>query len=77
MGGRPIAHHSGEATSVDYTARLRLLVWNKPVALFGPDELTLDRRTLALVRVAALTAVGTSFPAFAEDTDAAVRCGRI
>jgi alkylhydroperoxidase/carboxymuconolactone decarboxylase family protein YurZ len=61
---------------VDYTERLRLLAWNESSCPGdGPDDLTLDRRTLALVRIAALTAVGASVPSFAENTDAAIGAG--
>jgi alkylhydroperoxidase/carboxymuconolactone decarboxylase family protein YurZ len=66
----------GEGTSVDYTERLRLLAWNVPKsAEHHSGELTLDARTLALVRIAALTAIGAPVPSFAENTDAAIGAG--
>jgi 4-carboxymuconolactone decarboxylase len=61
---------------MDYTERLRLLAWNEPQpAQDRADQLTLDPRTLALVRIAALTAAQASVPSFAEQTDAAIGAG--
>jgi alkylhydroperoxidase/carboxymuconolactone decarboxylase family protein YurZ len=64
----------------DYTERLRRLATNDPRAL--SDELggtagaaTIDARTLALVRLASLIAVGGSEPSFGEHADAAIDAG--
>ena len=64
---------------MDYTEQLRRLVIND--ARIGGDDAagmecgTLDPRTLALVRLAALVAVGGAVPSFGAQTDAAVSAG--
>ena len=66
---------------VDYTERLRHLAFNDARAAddpfdgagLGPPDL--DSKTLALVRLAALVAVGAAVPSYGEQTDAAVGAG--
>jgi 4-carboxymuconolactone decarboxylase len=62
---------------VDYTERLRRLAINDARLAdddaFGSGEL--DPRTLALVRLAALVAVGGADPSYGAQTDAAVGAG--
>jgi alkylhydroperoxidase/carboxymuconolactone decarboxylase family protein YurZ len=66
---------------VDYTELLRRLAINDARfaevgvdgAVIGPGEM--DARTLALVRIAALVAVGGAVPSFGAQTDAAVSVG--
>jgi 4-carboxymuconolactone decarboxylase len=66
---------------LDYTERLRCLAINDARfaeagtggAGTGPCEL--DRKTLALVRLAALVAVGGAVPSFGAHADAAVNAG--
>jgi len=66
---------------VDYTDRLRCLAIND--ARFGEDFATgsayelqeLDPKTVALVRLAALIAVGGAVPSYGAQTDAAVTAG--
>jgi 4-carboxymuconolactone decarboxylase len=70
----------GEST-LDYTERLRSLAINDArfaegcigVAGFASGEL--DPKTLALVRLAALVAVGGAVPSFGAQADAAVSAG--
>jgi alkylhydroperoxidase/carboxymuconolactone decarboxylase family protein YurZ len=64
----------------DYTDRLRRLAINEAGAVDGdpgsPSPLSaLDPKTLALVRLAALVAVGAAEPSFGEHADAAVSAG--
>ena len=65
---------------MDYTERLRSLAINEALAAGDhtgveilPEEL--DRKTLALVRLAALVAVGGPGPSYGAETDAAVTAG--
>lgn len=65
---------------MDYTARLRCLALNDARftdAIQGPDAQpdALDHRTLALVRLAGLVAVGGAFPSYGAHADAAVDAG--
>ena len=66
---------------MDYTERLRRLAMNDPtlaadvVDEIGTEPKELDPRTLALVRLAALVAVGGAVPSFGEHADAAVNSG--
>jgi 4-carboxymuconolactone decarboxylase len=67
---------------MDYTEVLRRLTVNDPqlVVQFndgerGPAEPLLDPRSLALVRVAALIAVGGAVPSFGALADAAIASG--
>jgi 4-carboxymuconolactone decarboxylase len=66
---------------VDYTERLRRLAINDPQATpddtVGPDtcDLALDAKTLALVQLAALIAVGGEVPSYGTHADAAVDAG--
>jgi 4-carboxymuconolactone decarboxylase len=66
---------------VDYTDRLRSLGLNDPriadgsLAAFGSDSLVLDPRTLELVRLAALVAVGGAVPSYGAQADSAVSAG--
>jgi alkylhydroperoxidase/carboxymuconolactone decarboxylase family protein YurZ len=74
-----------EALSVDYTDLLRRLslhdervaaanLSGADTAPLGPDS-SLDPKTLALVRLAALVAVGGAVPSYGAQTDAAVDTG--
>ena len=63
-----------------YTERLRRLATNDPRVISdelgaSTDAATIDARTLALVRLAALIAVGGSEPSFGEHADAALDAG--
>jgi 4-carboxymuconolactone decarboxylase len=66
---------------VDYTDRLRSLGLNDArfadgsVESVGGDSLVLDPRTLELVRLAALVAVGGAVPSYGAQTDSAVSAG--
>jgi 4-carboxymuconolactone decarboxylase len=66
---------------MDYTERLRRLAMNDPtlaadvVDELGTEPKELDSRTLALVRLGALVAVGGAVPSFGEHADAAVNSG--
>jgi alkylhydroperoxidase/carboxymuconolactone decarboxylase family protein YurZ len=66
---------------VDYTERLRRLAINDPrfvnEVFSGPGAASqeLDPRTLALVRLAALVAVGGSVPSYGALADAALDAG--
>ena len=77
-GSRRAQRLKGDA-ALDYTEQLRRLVIND--ARIGGDDAaamecgTLDPRTLALVRLAALVAVGGAVPSFGAQTDAAVSAG--
>jgi 4-carboxymuconolactone decarboxylase len=65
--------------SVDYTDRLRCLTINDARFMegVGPDfeSQNLDPKTLALVRLAALIAVGGAVPSYGAQADAAVSAG--
>jgi 4-carboxymuconolactone decarboxylase len=70
-----------KASQVHYTDRLRRLALNdasfsdpSPVR-HGPDPEALDSKSLALVRLAAVIAVGGAVPSFGEQVDAAVSAG--
>ena len=66
---------------MDYTERLRRLAMNDPtlaadvVDEIGTEPKELDPRTLALVRLGALVAVGGAVPSFGAHADAAVNAG--
>jgi 4-carboxymuconolactone decarboxylase len=66
---------------VDYMEVLRLLALNDEHFLEkcsrgkGLAPVELDQKTLALVRLAALVAVGGAVPSYGAATDAAVSCG--
>lgn len=66
---------------MDYTDRLRLLALNDArmaeelVGPSVPDSVALDPKTLALVRLAALVAVGGTLPSYGAQADAAVNAG--
>jgi 4-carboxymuconolactone decarboxylase len=64
----------------NYTERLRRLAINEAGAAGEDvrslvDPISLDPKTLALVRLAALVAVGATEPSFGEQADAAVSAG--
>jgi alkylhydroperoxidase/carboxymuconolactone decarboxylase family protein YurZ len=67
--------------AVDYTEVLRLLALNDEHFVdecsrgYGLAPSRLDPKTLALVRLAALVAVGGAVPSYGAATDAAVSCG--
>lgn len=66
---------------VDHTDVLRLLTLNDArlagdlVGPSVPDSAELDPKTLALVRLAALVAVGGTFPSYGAQADTAVSAG--
>ena len=66
---------------MDYTDRLRLLALNDERLADGPVDPSgrrcseLDPKTLALVRLAALVAVGGALPSYGAQADAAVNAG--
>jgi 4-carboxymuconolactone decarboxylase len=66
---------------MDYTERLRRLAINEHLVFAGKSsqqELEvekIDAKTLALVRIAAITAVGGPVPSFGEEADAATAAG--
>jgi alkylhydroperoxidase/carboxymuconolactone decarboxylase family protein YurZ len=66
---------------LDYTEQLRRLALNdQTVAAGGPggtdvEPSELDPKTLALVRIAALVAVGGAVPSYGAQADAAVSAG--
>jgi 4-carboxymuconolactone decarboxylase len=68
-------------TQIDYTERLRRLSINDPTFVTGEaGRLSLkprkiDAKTLALVRIAAIIAVGAALPSFGEVVDAATGSG--
>jgi 4-carboxymuconolactone decarboxylase len=68
-------------SAVDYREVLRLLALNdepsveERVSGAGDESLRLDPKTLALVRIGALVAVGGSVPSYGAETDAAVSAG--
>jgi alkylhydroperoxidase/carboxymuconolactone decarboxylase family protein YurZ len=70
-----------KAFDVDYTDRLRRLAVNdtrlsdRSSRQHGLDPEVLDSKSLALVRLAALIAVGGAVPSFGEQVDAAVSAG--
>jgi alkylhydroperoxidase/carboxymuconolactone decarboxylase family protein YurZ len=72
---------AGERVAVDYTEVLRLLALNDEHFVEecsrgrGLAPIRLDQKTLALVRLAALVAVGGAVPSYGAATDAAVSCG--
>jgi len=66
--------------ALNYRDRLRSLAVNEVSAAgedvaFPLDPTSLDPKTLALVRLAALVAVGGAEPSFGEQADAAVSAG--
>jgi 4-carboxymuconolactone decarboxylase len=71
----------GVDTALDYTERLRRLAINDPrfaedgVGGAGVESRELDPKTLALVRLAALVAVGGAVPSYEAQADAAVSAG--
>jgi alkylhydroperoxidase/carboxymuconolactone decarboxylase family protein YurZ len=65
---------------LDYKKVLRLLAINdehspKSVTGVGVESVSLDPKTLALVRLAALIAVGGAVPSYGAEADAAVSAG--
>ena len=60
---------------MDYTDRLRSLAINARPSGEGDSGSTLDQRTVALVRLAALVAVGGSVASYGAEVDAAVDAG--
>ena len=61
---------------MDYTERLRRLTINdQRLGAEVGEAVELDRKTLALVRIAALVAVGGPEPSFGAEADAAVSAG--
>ncbi len=66
---------------MDYTDRLRSLGLNDArfadgsVEAVGGDSLVLDPKTLELVRLAALVAVGGAVPSYGTQSDSAVSAG--
>ena len=66
---------------MDYRDRLRSLGFNDarfvegPVAPVEVESLVLDPKTLELVRLAALVAVGGAVPSYGAQTDSAVSAG--
>ncbi|NUT58285.1 MAG: hypothetical protein HOQ00_05500 [Agromyces sp.] len=61
---------------MDYTERLRRLTINdQRLGVEVGEAVELDRKTLALVRIAALVAVGGPEPSFGAEADAAVSAG--
>lgn len=66
---------------MEYTERLRHLALNDALTAEDPFDGTglgspeLDPKTLALVRLAALVAVGAAVPSYGAQTDAAVSAG--
>ena len=66
---------------MDYMDVLRLLALNDArlaedlVGPSVPDSVELDPKTLALVRLAALVAVGGALPSYGAQSDAAVNAG--
>jgi 4-carboxymuconolactone decarboxylase len=76
----PVVPLKGES-AVDYREVLRLLAINDEhfaeecVSGVGDESLKLDPKTLALVRLGALVAVGGAVPSYAAEADAAVSAG--
>jgi alkylhydroperoxidase/carboxymuconolactone decarboxylase family protein YurZ len=70
-----------KVSHVDYTDRLRRLALNDacfadtPPSRHGLEPEALDAKSLALVRLAALIAVGAAVPTFGAHVDAAVAAG--
>jgi alkylhydroperoxidase/carboxymuconolactone decarboxylase family protein YurZ len=68
-------------SAVDYREVLRLLAINDEhfaeecASGVGDESLKLDPRTLALVRIGALVAVGGAVPSYGAEADAAVSAG--
>ena len=68
-------------SALDYTEVLRLLAINDEhfaeecVTGIGLETVKLDPKTLALVRIAALVAVGGAAPSYGAEADAAVSAG--
>jgi 4-carboxymuconolactone decarboxylase len=66
---------------VDYAEQLRRLALNDARVAAGRDDVgdpeasELDPKTLALVRVAALVAIGAAVPSYGAEADAAVSAG--
>ena len=66
---------------MDYRERLRRLAINDPAMAAkvvddgGTESNELDPKTLTLVRLGALVAVGGTFPSFGEHADAALSAG--
>jgi len=68
----------GLVSPLDYTEVLRLLALNDEhfaEHVSDVEPASLDPKTLALVRVAALVAVGGAVPSYGAETDAAVSAG--
>lgn len=62
---------------MDYMERLRRLAINdaRDMEVGGADAPRLDSKTLELVRIAALVAVGGAVPSYGAQADAAVNAG--
>ena len=81
MRASPIAARPKRLSSLDHIEQLRRLAFNDEGfgerCLGGADagSSELDQKTLALVRLAALVAVGGSGPSFGAHADAAVSAG--
>ena len=68
----------GRVSPLDYTEVLRLLAINDEhfaEHVAGVDPVNLDPKTLALVRIGALVAVGGAVPSYGAEADAAVSAG--
>jgi 4-carboxymuconolactone decarboxylase len=76
----PVVPMKGES-AVDYREALRLLAINdehfaeESVTGVADESLRLDPKTLALVRIGALVAVGGAVPSYGAEVDAAVSAG--
>jgi len=78
MHGR-LPDRFGRVSSLEYTEVLRLLAINDEHfaerLVSGAEPVKLDPKILALVRVAALIAVGGAVPSYGAEADAAVSAG--
>jgi 4-carboxymuconolactone decarboxylase len=59
---------------LDYTERLQRLAMDN-VNVVGSDPQALDTKSLALVRLAALIAIGGAIPSYGAQADAAIDAG--
>ena len=59
---------------MDYTERLQRLAMDN-VNVVGSDPQALDTKSLALVRLAALIAIGGAIPSYGAQADAAIDAG--
>ena len=60
---------------MDYTERLQRLAMDN-VNVVGSDPQALDTKSLALVRLAALIAIGGAIPSYGAQADAAIDARR-